>query len=279
MGAGEFNKKLRQEFKLKRDLPSVFIDTYYHHSSTKEREIFQNETQTLWEYAYSRKAFLCKDIEIALTEIRKMQQKIDNMVTEEQNKIQTIQTLLEQKNHFQSIVESNPNLLTTPRPQRHEGSDFCATNKCYTPTEFGLFGVGAISMGTMVGVVGISWFKSQCLPDEKSELEQEMRRPKVFQSTREPDVPPLSKPPQILQSNGHHHQVGLPRVPQPTGEYSRQHNTSDMEALLHNSDVQHTDLSLRHHPADRQGDAALNGRLPDWSTIERGFKHSHETDF
>ena len=58
--AGEFNKKLRQEFKLERDLPSVFIDTYYHHSSIKEREIFQNETQTLWEYAYSRKAFLCK---------------------------------------------------------------------------------------------------------------------------------------------------------------------------------------------------------------------------
>ena len=39
--------------------------------------------------------------------------------------------------------------------------------RCYTPTEFALFGVGAIVLGVMLGVVGISWFKSHCLPDEK----------------------------------------------------------------------------------------------------------------
>jgi hypothetical protein len=27
--------------------------------------------------------------------------------------------------------------------------------------------VGAIVLGVMLGVVGISWFKSHCLPDEK----------------------------------------------------------------------------------------------------------------
>jgi hypothetical protein len=36
-----------------------------------------------------------------------------------------------------------------------------ATNRCYTPTEFALFGIGAIVMGVMLGVVGISWFKHQ----------------------------------------------------------------------------------------------------------------------
>ena len=53
------------------------------------------------------------------------------------------------------------NSLTTARPthERQEGSSYCAVNKCYTPTEFALFGVGAIIMGCMVGVVGISWFK------------------------------------------------------------------------------------------------------------------------
>merc|ERR1712241_1338048 len=65
--AGVFNLKLRREFNLKRDLPSVFIDTYYHHSSAKEREIFQNEIQTLWDFANSRDPFQCRDIEIALT--------------------------------------------------------------------------------------------------------------------------------------------------------------------------------------------------------------------
>ena len=179
-----------------------------------------------------------------------------------------------------SVVDSNKHILTTPRnPQRHEGSDYCAVNKCYTPTEFGLFGVGAIIMGTMVGVVGISWFKSQCLPDEKSELEQEMRRPKVLHS-REPEVSSILKPqPSHQQSNGHH-QLGLPRVPQPTGEPSRRQNCSDREALLLPSEAQQpADLGMWRHPGDRQGDAALNGRLLDWPRSESGLKHSHETDF
>ena len=57
---GEFNKKLRKEFNLKRDLQSVFIDTYYHQRSRKEREIFLQETQTLWDYALGRDPFECK---------------------------------------------------------------------------------------------------------------------------------------------------------------------------------------------------------------------------
>ena len=53
--------------------------------------------------------------------------------------------------------------LTTPSPhsQKQEGSTYCALNKCYTPTEFAMFGIGAIVMGTMLGVIGISWFKHQ----------------------------------------------------------------------------------------------------------------------
>ena len=63
--------------------------------------------------------------------------------------------------------------LTTPRPkqERQNGNKYCVDNKCYTPTEFALFGIGAIIMGCMVGVVGISWFKSSCLPDEKGDLQ------------------------------------------------------------------------------------------------------------
>ena len=47
--------------------------------------------------------------------------------------------------------------------------------RCYTPTEFALFGLGAVVLGIMVGVVGISWFKSHCLPDEKEELRERER--------------------------------------------------------------------------------------------------------
>ena len=71
--------------------------------------------------------------------------------------------------------------LTTaaPLPEKQLGSEYCSKNRCYTPTEFALFGVGTIVMGIMVGVVGISWFKHQCLPDEYEEMrerEKEMER-------------------------------------------------------------------------------------------------------
>ena len=51
--------------------------------------------------------------------------------------------------------------LSTPSPvsSGHVDSTYCSRNKCYTPTEFALLGLGAVIVGIMVGVVGISWFK------------------------------------------------------------------------------------------------------------------------
>ena len=61
---------------------------------------------------------------------------------------------------------------TTEQPisEGLEGQNYCSKHRCYTPTEFALFGVGTIVMGVMLGVVGISWFKYQCLPDEYEEM-------------------------------------------------------------------------------------------------------------
>ena len=51
--------------------------------------------------------------------------------------------------------------LATPSPvsSGQVDSTYCSRNKCYTPTEFALLGLGAVIVGIMVGVVGISWFK------------------------------------------------------------------------------------------------------------------------
>jgi len=171
----EFNRILKKEYNLKTDLKSVFIDTFYHHGSPQETEVFHNNSQNLLDYALSRKPFECKDIEIALTEIRQLQNHIDSLVREEQDKKNIIQDLIEQRNELQRVL--NMHGLTTPSPhsQKQEGSTYCALNKCYTPTEFAMFGIGAIVMGTMLGVIGISWFKHQCLPDEKEELRERER--------------------------------------------------------------------------------------------------------
>ena len=48
--AAEFNKKLRQEFSLKRDLQAVFIDTYYKEEDPKELKAFNQNTNELFQY-------------------------------------------------------------------------------------------------------------------------------------------------------------------------------------------------------------------------------------
>ena len=55
----EFNRILRKEYELGRDLDSIFVDTYYHGASNNERRIFQEEAQKLWNYANTREAFEC----------------------------------------------------------------------------------------------------------------------------------------------------------------------------------------------------------------------------
>ena len=46
--AAEFNKKLRQEFSLKKDLQAVFIDTYYKEEDPKELRAFNRNTNELF---------------------------------------------------------------------------------------------------------------------------------------------------------------------------------------------------------------------------------------
>ena len=56
----EFNKILKSEFSLQRDLETVFIDTFYHDESKHEAEVFANNSKLLWEYASSREPFECE---------------------------------------------------------------------------------------------------------------------------------------------------------------------------------------------------------------------------
>ncbi|XP_023325464.1 uncharacterized protein LOC111699120 isoform X2 [Eurytemora carolleeae] len=134
------------------------------------------QTNDLMNRALTAEPFECKDIEIALHEIRQMQKDIEKLQTETNERTNIIQNLIEEREELKrQIVISG---ITTERPRnlpRDGGSLFCVSNKCYTPTEFALFGVGTTVMGIMIGVIGISWFKSHCLPDEKEELRERER--------------------------------------------------------------------------------------------------------
>jgi len=162
----EFNRMLKREFSLGRDLDSVFIDTFHHVDSQHEVQVFKNNSRILLEYAKTREPFECKDIEIALTEIRELQNNIDALEEEEEGKQKLIETLLQQREQLQRDLSQYQKPPPNLEPQI---SSFCSTNKCYTPTEFALFGLGTVVLGVLLGVVAISWFK-QSLPNEKQEL-------------------------------------------------------------------------------------------------------------
>ena len=75
----EFNRKLRQEFSLKRDLQAVFIDTYYNKRDPNELRAFNKNTNKLFEFANKSEPFACKDIKMALTEIRELNNSIEEL--------------------------------------------------------------------------------------------------------------------------------------------------------------------------------------------------------
>ena len=137
---------------MKRDLQAVFIDTYYNKKDPNELRAFNKNTNKLFEFANKSEPFACKDIKMALTEIRELNNSIEE--------------LREKEAYLDQLIIKYNN--TTPPPD-----EYCVENRCYTPTEFALFGVGVIVMGMMVGVLGISWVKHQSLPERSLGNEQE----------------------------------------------------------------------------------------------------------
>eukprot|EP00088_Acartia_fossae_P030571 TRINITY_DN31582_c0_g1_i3.p1 TRINITY_DN31582_c0_g1~~TRINITY_DN31582_c0_g1_i3.p1 ORF type:complete len:427 (-),score=108.38 TRINITY_DN31582_c0_g1_i3:89-1369(-) len=178
------NTLIQNAFRVDYKLDSVFIDTYYDHNNQYETDQFQLNTEKLLRLANSMEPFECKDIEIALTEIQEMQGKIEQLKLETHERSNIIQNLISERDDLRKLVGNRTELIQPQQCARNGAKIFCVSNKCYTPTEFSLLGVGCTVLGIMIGVVGISWFKAHCLPDEREELrerEKELQRQqKIF---------------------------------------------------------------------------------------------------
>lgn len=164
----QFNSIFAKEYGLRLRLDSVFIDTYYDKNNPPEKEKFDHNTEKLWKFASTRNPFECKDIKIALTEIRSLQNYIDDLEVDKENKINTIRNLMEQTYVMnQTLKEMGwaPELQTS-KWQGATSNPYCQTSRCYTPTEFGLFGVGICILGIMIGVVAVAWVKNSCWFDK-----------------------------------------------------------------------------------------------------------------
>ena len=164
----QFNRLFAKEYGVHHTLPALFIDTYYNKDNPQEVEKFELYTDKLWQFARSRNPFECKDIKIALTEIRELQDRIADLREDKQYKIRTIQQLME-KNVIlnRSLAAAGVRIPEKKAMPEHLTNNYCMTSRCYTPTEFGLFGVGICILGIMVGIVAVAYVKNQCLPEDK----------------------------------------------------------------------------------------------------------------
>ena len=168
----QFNHLFLKEFGLKKPLPAIFIDTFYNRNNPLEKEKFQHYTNQLWQFAKSRTPFECKDIKIALTEIRELQDRISDLNNDKQYRIRTIQSMMEENIRLnlslsgcKKVMESESNGLKQKSPE-----DYDLVARCYTPTEFGVFlglGVGISITCIIIGVVAFASLKSQCLPKNR----------------------------------------------------------------------------------------------------------------
>ena len=135
-------------------IAAVFVQTYYNEKDPNEVKEFQKHTNALLQFAQTRVPFERKDIKIALTEIRQLQNDIRDLQSDKRNKIRTIQALMESNIRLNNTLhELGINLAPSTGPNYQAGltNEYCLTSRCYTPTEFGFFGVGVCVLGIMMG--------------------------------------------------------------------------------------------------------------------------------
>ena len=149
----EFNRILKKDFEVVKPLPSVFIDSFYDMEDSVESAKFAENTQQLFNFANSVKPFECKDIEIALHEIREMQNDMDKLKAD--------------NDELQRQLE-----LVPPPPQE----SYCTRNKCYTEMEVFLYALMLLGLVAFV-IGGISLcFQAH---DEKRTKEERLKEQRL----------------------------------------------------------------------------------------------------
>ncbi len=82
----QFNELFKKQFQIDVEVPAVFIDTYYDKKDPDQLQAFKKYTGGLLDFAKSRQPFECKDINIALTELRELYDKIKEIEKDNKNK-------------------------------------------------------------------------------------------------------------------------------------------------------------------------------------------------
>lgn len=164
----QFNERLRKDFKFDFDLPVVFIDTFHNRQNTREVQKFQQNVETLWQFAQSRleSPFRCKDIQIALSDISLLTDKVKDLKEENERKTREIESLSKTVVVYNQTVQENirQGNIAPPMPEpvsSCEGS--------FSTAEFILFIIGAFVLGILGTSFVLMWIMNLRRISEKDE--------------------------------------------------------------------------------------------------------------
>jgi len=168
--AEQFNQRLRKDFKFDFDLPAVFIDTFHNRKNQAEVEKFQQNVKILWEFAQSRldSPFWCKDIQVALSDISVLTNKVKNLREENERKTREIESLSETVGRYNETVQENirqGNIIVPP--PNSEPVTTCEGS--FSTTEFIFFIIGAFILGILITSFVIMWMINLRRITEKEE--------------------------------------------------------------------------------------------------------------
>ena len=183
--------RLRDEFGRTFNLPAIFIDTYYKKESQNELDKFQFYTKKLWNFARTRTPFECKDIKIALTDIRFLENAVESLISLSKESNQTIQKLQTTNNEMNQTLKRNGIQvdqlgikLATLRSSKEELREKLSTRESliqaykndrstrHTHMEFALFGIGMCFIGMIVSLA-VMWNVRRNPKEEKREYEED----------------------------------------------------------------------------------------------------------
>ena len=111
----------KKELQVNQKLGAVFIDTFYNPDDTHERKKFEENTNKLWNFAMrvQDNSFECKDIKIAITQIRQLQDEKDK-IEKQKNKIEKQSKMKDEKiNALEDEIERQNGRIQLIRDQLH----------------------------------------------------------------------------------------------------------------------------------------------------------------
>ena len=160
----QFNNLFAKEYELNYSIPAVFIDTYYNKSNPGEVKKFEFYTKKLWKFAKSRQPFECKDIKIALTEIRELQNRVVDLEQDKDYRIRTIQQLLQENVMLNQTLTGYERLHDSGKMHGKEvfPNNLNVTDNYYTTKELCLFlglSVTLCILTMVLGNLAVTWIK------------------------------------------------------------------------------------------------------------------------